>query len=233
MTIDCFAPLAMTVVARRTSGMDIIKKYFPNLSDSQLNQFQNLSSIYKEWNEKINVISRKDIDHLYERHVLHSLAIANAVSFADDTKVVDAGTGGGFPGIPLAIYFPNVHFHLVDSIGKKIKVVNEVVKAIGLTNVTGEQKRVEELKDKYDFSISRAVAPLSEMIRWINPLIRKADQTSPEATRSTLKNGMLFLKGGDLKEELQAVKNHLRILSISDYFEEEFFIEKKIIYIPS
>jgi 16S rRNA (guanine527-N7)-methyltransferase len=212
--------------------MDIIKKYFSNLSDSQLSQFQNLSSIYKEWNEKINVISRKDIDQLYERHVLHSLAIAKAITFADNSKIVDAGTGGGFPGIPLAIYFPNVHFHLVDSIGKKIKVVNEIVKAIGLSNVTAEQKRVEELKEKYDFSVSRAVAPLNEMIRWINPLIRKGEQ-SAAVLPSSLKNGMLFLKGGDLKEELQAVKNHLRIVSISDFFEEEFFIEKKIIYIPT
>lgn len=171
------------------SGVDLIRHYFPGLSKFQFDQFANLFPLYKEWNEKINVISRKDIDHLYERHLLHSLSIAKVISFADGTKVVDAGTGGGFPGIPLAIFFPAVKFHLVDSIGKKIKVVNEIAASLQLKNVTAEQGRVEVLRQKFDFAVSRAVAPLGEMCSWLEPLIAKGN-------KSSLPNGMLFFEGG-------------------------------------
>jgi len=203
--------------------MVLIQKYFPDLSPTQVQQFRMLDSVYREWNERINVISRKDIDHLYERHVLHSLSVAKVVQFADGTKVLDAGTGGGFPGIPLAIYFPQTHFHLVDSIGKKIKVVNEVVAHLGLKNVTAEQARVETLKEKYDFAISRAVAPVKEMAQWLKPLIQKGNNSS-------LPNGLIFLKGGDLKNEVAGIKG-IQIFSISDFFEEEFFKEKKVVYV--
>jgi len=203
--------------------MVLIQKYFPDLSPTQVQQFRMLDSVYREWNERINVISRKDIEHLYERHVLHSLSVAKVVQFADGTKVLDAGTGGGFPGIPLAIYFPQTHFHLVDSIGKKIKVVNEVVAHLGLKNVTAEQARVETLKEKYDFAISRAVAPVKEMAQWLKPLIQKGNNSS-------LPNGLIFLKGGDLKNEVAGIKG-IQIFSISDFFEEEFFKEKKVVYV--
>ena len=202
------------------SGVDLLKKYFPALSSTQTSQFQQLLPLYKEWNEKINVISRKDIDHLYERHVLHSLGIAKVISFPDGSTVIDAGTGGGFPGIPLAILFPEVKFHLVDSIGKKIKVVNEIAAALGLKNVTAEQGRVESIHRKFDFAVSRAVAPLSEMMQWLRPLIRKGE-----------KNGFLFLKGGDLKEEIKQSKEKVKVFELKDFFEEEFFGEKKILYV--
>jgi len=203
--------------------MVLIQKYFPDLSPTQVQQFRMLDSVYREWNERINVISRKYIYHLYERHVLHSLSVAKVVQFADGTKVLDAGTGGGFPGIPLAIYFPQTHFHLVDSIGKKIKFVNEVVAHLGLKNVTAEQARVETLKEKYDFAISRSVAPVKEMAQWLKPLIQKGNNSS-------LPNGLIFLKGGDLKNEVAGIKG-IQIFSISDFFEEEFFKEKKVVYV--
>lgn len=183
-----------------------------------------LDPLYREWNEKINVISRKDIDQLYERHVLHSLGIAKAITLPVGSNIIDVGTGGGFPGIPLAIFFPEVKFHLVDSIGKKIKVVNEITAALQLKNVTSEHGRVEGRGEKYDYSVSRAVAPLAEMVRWLKPLIAKgAEKVSA--------NGMIFLKGGDLKEEISEAGKNVRIFDLKDYFTEEFFLEKKVLYV--
>ena len=205
-------------------GVELLTHYFPALSQTQLQQFGMLLPLYNEWNEKINVISRKDIDRLYERHVLHSLGVAKVVSFANGTSVIDAGTGGGFPGIPLAILFPEVKFHLVDSIGKKIKVVDEVVSALHLKNVTTEHGRVEGRGQKFDFAVSRAVAPLDEMIHGLNPLISKGELSS-------LPNGMLFLKGGDLKEEISAAGKNVKIFELKDFFKQEFFVEKKVLYV--
>jgi 16S rRNA (guanine527-N7)-methyltransferase len=207
------------------SGVELISNYFPRLSPHQLKQFDDLFPLYKEWNEKINVISRKDIDQLYERHILHSLGIAKVVTFANDSRIIDAGTGGGFPGIPLAIFFPEVKFHLVDSIGKKIKVVNEIAESLQLKNVTAEHGRVEATNQRYDFAVSRAVAPLSEMVSWLRPLIRKGDNSS-------VHNGMIFLKGGDLTKEIAEVKNNVMEFELKNFFAEEFFAEKKVLYIP-
>jgi len=207
-------------------GLDLLKNYFPGLTSKQLDQFENLFPLYREWNEKINVISRRDIDHLAERHVLHSLGIAKVIEFADGAEVIDAGTGGGFPGIPLAIYFPRVKFHLVDSIGKKIKVVHEIAAALQLNNVTAEHRRVETVKNKFDFAVSRAVAPLSEMHRWLKPIIKKGEASS-------LPNGMLFLKGGDLTDEIKESRKQFHIFELKDFFNEEFFSEKKILYVKT
>lgn len=204
--------------------MEIILKYFPTLSQQQKEQFSLLAPLYTEWNSKINVISRKDIDQLYERHVLHSLGIAKVVSFKPGTSILDVGTGGGFPGIPLAILFPECQFHLVDSIGKKIKVVQEVSQALGLTNVVAEQNRAEKLQDTYDFVVSRAVTQLKEFYGWVRYKINKP-------YNNTLKNGILYLKGGDLTGELQEAKLKYRLFSLSDYFEEEFFETKKVVYV--
>jgi len=207
------------------NGIELLNKYFPALTQTQLSQFQQLLPLYKEWNEKINVISRKDIDQLYERHVLHSLGIAKVISFTDGASVIDAGTGGGFPGIPLAIFFPEVKFHLVDSIGKKIRVVNEISSALNLKNVTAEQERAENIKGKFDYAVSRAVAPLPEMMQWLRPLIRKGEKGS-------LSNGFLFLKGGELTDEITQSKEKVKVFGLKDFFEEEYFSEKKILYIP-
>ena len=204
------------------SGIDLISHYFPGLSQVQLHQLDQLLPLYKDWNEKINVISRKDIDHLYERHVLHSLGIAKVISFPDGAEVIDVGTGGGFPGIPLAILFPKVKFHLVDSIGKKIKVVNEIAVALGLKNVSAEQNRVETIHQKFDFAVSRAVAPLSEMMKWLRPLVRKGGA-----------NGFLFLKGGELTEEISQSKERVKLVDLKDFFSEEFFGEKKVLYVKA
>ncbi|MCY7410069.1 MAG: 16S rRNA (guanine(527)-N(7))-methyltransferase RsmG [Chitinophagales bacterium] len=201
----------------------LISKYFPQLTASQLQQFSSLQNLYVEWNEKINVISRKDIDHLYERHVLHSLAIAKFISFNSDSKVLDLGTGGGYPGIPLAILFPEVRFHLVDSIGKKIKVVKAIAEILQLKNVVAEQKRGEELRGKYDFIVSRAVAPMKIIYEWTNHLIEDdAINTKP--------NGWILLKGGDLKNEIVELGKEVKVISVSDFFEEEFFKEKMVVY---
>lgn len=205
-------------------GVEIILKYFPGLSQRQTEQIDMLLPLYKEWNEKINVISRKDIEHLYERHVLHSMGIAKVVSFAPGASVIDAGTGGGFPGIPLAILFPDTNFHLVDSIGKKIKVVNEIVSALQLKNVTAEHCRVEGREQKFDFAISRAVAQLSEMVNWLQPNIKKGEGSS-------LPNGMLFLKGGDLKDEISTAGKNVKIYELKDFFTEDYFAEKKVLYV--
>jgi 16S rRNA (guanine527-N7)-methyltransferase len=204
---------------------DIIFKYFPDLSEIQKFQFAQLYSLYKEWNEKINVISRKDIDNLYINHVLHSLGIAKVISFKPGAAILDVGTGGGFPGIPLAIMFPQSQFHLVDSIGKKITVVKNIAESLGLTNVTAEQARAEQLKGEYDFIVSRAVTRLKEFYSWIH---RKAKKKSTH----DLFNGILYLKGGDLDEELSELKKPYQLFSLSDYFKEEYFETKKIVYIP-
>ena len=201
---------------------EIILKYFPNLTDQQKSQFQQLETLYKDWNEKINVISRKDIDEFYERHVLHSLGIAKIMEFADGTKVLDIGTGGGFPGIPLAILFPNVEFTLVDSIGKKITVVNAVAESLGLKNVKAYHERAEKIKEKFHFVVSRAVTQMPVFLRWLKGKFEK-EQFNPKH------NGVLYLKGGDLGEELAGIK--CEIYNLKDQFKEEFFDTKKVVYL--
>ena len=204
--------------------MEIINKYFTNLTDNQRFQFEKLNELYQDWNLKINVVSRKDIDELYLRHVLHSLGIAKVIKFEPGSKVMDVGTGGGFPGIPLAILFPETQFHLVDSIGKKIKVVNEVVAGLGLENVITTHGRVEEVKDTYDFIVSRAVAQMETFVRWVKGRISK--QQNHE-----LRNGILYLKGGDLSEELKRYTS-ATIYDLTDYFQEDFFETKKVVHLP-
>lgn len=206
--------------------MDIVEKYFTGLSDKQVEQFRQLEGLYREWNEKINVISRKDIDALSVHHVLHSLAIAKVISFKVGTKVLDVGTGGGFPGIPLAIMFPEVDFFLVDSIGKKIKVVEAVVGALGLKNVTARQVRVETMKEKFDFIVSRAVTAFPAFVTLTRGRIR-------ESSFNDLANGILYLKGGDFEEEIKDFRNRVSIYNIPDFFEEEFFETKKLIYMKN
>ena len=203
---------------------DSVQHYFPNLSSEQINQFNLLYGIYKEWNAQINVISRKDEENFYLHHVLHSLAISKIIDFKPDTKILDIGTGGGFPGIPLAIIYPETEFTLVDSIGKKIKVVNEVSHALGLKNVTGIHERVEKIPGRFDFIVSRAVAPLSDLLFWTK------DKLSGE-NFNELQNGWICLKGGDLSDELTKVKKHIRTYDISEWFQEEFFETKKVIYV--
>lgn len=207
--------------------MDILKKYFPALSPEQYSRFARLDGLYREWNEKINVVSRKDIDNLYINHVLHSMAIAKVISFAPGTKVLDVGTGGGFPGIPLAILFPEVQFHLVDSIAKKILVVKEVAAALGLQNVLVEQQRVEQLSGSYDFVVSRGVTSLKELYGWNRKNFSKI-------SKNEMANGIICLKGGDmLIEEIGEVKNHVKTWLISDMFSEEFFLTKKVVYMKA
>lgn len=204
--------------------MDLILKYFPDLSEQQIEQFAALEALYKDWNSKINVVSRKDIDELYLRHVLHSLGIAKVIRFSDNSSILDVGTGGGFPGVPLAIMFPNCQFHLVDSINKKLKVINAVCEAVELTNVRTTHSRVESIDETYDFIVSRAVTAMPEFTKWVKGKTAKKQ-------RNTLKNGILYLKGGDLTEELKqytTVKAYL----LSDYFEEDFFETKKVIHLP-
>jgi len=204
--------------------LDIVNKYFKDLSPTQQQQFVALFDVYKEWNDKINVISRKDFDTLYERHVLHSLAIAKFLPFQPDSKILDIGTGGGFPGIPLAIMFPECQFHLVDSIGKKIKVVQEVSSALGLTNVIASHGRAEEVKDKFDFIVSRAVAELALLVRWSQGKIAKKQINA-------IPNGLICLKGGDLSEELKIVNQYKELYNLNDYFTEDFFETKKLVYV--
>ncbi len=204
---------------------EIILNYFPDLTQEQQKQFDALYELYKEWNEKINVISRKDIDNLYTNHILHSLGIAKVMPFKPGASVLDVGTGGGFPGIPLAILFPETNFHLVDSINKKITVVNEVAKGAGLKNVKGEWIRAEQIKGKYDFIVSRAVTRIREFYGWVNQKVK-------EDSIHDLDNGILYLKGGDLDEELGELKRPHSLYNLSDYFDEEFFETKKVVYVP-
>ena len=226
--------------------MEIINKYFPALSAVQQERFAALDALYHDWNSKINVISRKDIDNLYEHHVLHSLGIAEIINFRPGTRVLDLGTGGGFPGIPLAIFFPEVHFHLVDSIGKKIRVCNEVISALGLENVTTQHARAEEIKyqkspkklrkgeepapaegllaERFDFVVSRAVMPLADLVKISRPHISQRQQNA-------LPNGLIALKGGELEHEAAAVKSEKLITPLSDYFQEEYFLTKKVVYV--
>jgi len=205
--------------------MDLINKYFPNLTEAQRNHLIQLDELYRFWNAQINLISRKDIDNLYLHHILHSLSLAKIISFKKGSKILDVGTGGGFPGIPMAIMFPDVQFHLVDSIGKKIKVVNEVTKALGLTNVSAEQVRAEQLKDKYDFIVSRAVTTLPEFYSWVQ------GKTSKRKLHK-IDNGIFYLKGGDITAEIEPFKKKATVFSISDFYTEEYFETKKIIYLP-
>lgn len=208
--------------------MDIILKYFSDFTEEQLRQFQLLGPLYKEWNDKINVISRKDIDALYEKHVLHSLSIAAAFDFEPGTEIVDLGTGGGFPGVPLAIFFPEVRFHLVDSIGKKLKVVEAVAEAAGIKNITTQHSRIEDIKNrKFDYVVSRAVAPLKDLWRWSKPLLKN----KPQTPHSNNKPGLICLKGGDLAKEIQESNTRPRVMELTEIFPEPFFAEKYLLYI--
>lgn len=205
--------------------MYLIRKYFPNLTPTQLAQFEQLYNLYFDWNSKINVISRKDIENLYLHHVLHSLSIAQIISFKAGTTILDVGTGGGFPGVPLAILFPEVQFILIDSIGKKIKVGTEVSNAIGLKNIVLKHLRVQEEKAKFDFVVSRAVMPLDDLIKLVKKNIKKEG-------KNAIPNGLICLKGGELQHEILPYKNIADTYDINEFFKEEFFKTKKIVYVP-
>ena len=204
--------------------MDIITRYFPNITELQAGQFAQLEVLYNDWNSKINVISRKDIQNLYEHHVLHSLGIAKLINFQDGTSIMDLGTGGGFPGIPLAILFPNVSFHLVDSIGKKVRVAQEVAQAVGLKNVRFSHARAEEIKEQYDFVVTRAVMPMVD-------LIKVARKNISRQQHNALPNGIIALKGGELDGEIASMRNIATVWPLSDYFEEEYFETKKVVHV--
>jgi 16S rRNA (guanine527-N7)-methyltransferase len=204
---------------------DLLIKYFPDITPTQRQQFEQLPELYNHWNNQINVISRKDIDQLYERHVLHSLGIAKIISFLPGEKVLDVGTGGGFPGIPLAILFPETQFYLVDSIGKKIKVVQEVASALGLQNVKAAHLRAEQVDEKFDFVVSRAVTRLKEFYPWVKGKFNKQ-------SKNKLPNGILYLKGGDLEQEIAESGLFVQQFNLKDYFREEFFDTKQVIYVP-
>ena len=205
--------------------MDTIKKYFPNLTEKQIEQYTALYDLYYDWNNKINVISRKDIENLYLHHVLHSLAIAKVITFRPGTTIMDMGCGGGFPGIPLAIMFPETKFHLVDSIGKKVRVASEIASAIGLKNVTATHSRAQEIKEKYNFVVSRAVMQLPELVKICRKNIGKEQLNA-------LPNGIICLKGGNIQAEVQQYKNIIEIMPLENIFEEEFFKDKKVVYLP-
>jgi 16S rRNA (guanine527-N7)-methyltransferase len=207
------------------SDLALIEKYFPNLTVLQKEQFTQLKPLYEEWNAQINVISRKDVDSLYERHILHSLSIAKFISFKKGTKLMDLGCGGGFPGIPLAILFPEVSFSMIDSIGKKIKVVQEIYTAIGLQNVQAYHMRAEKVEDTFDFVITRAVAPMVDLVKWTRKKYSKIN-------KHEIDNGVIALKGGDLSSELATWGKRKTVVSLSEYFEEDFFETKQIIHIP-
>ncbi|WP_057939686.1 16S rRNA (guanine(527)-N(7))-methyltransferase RsmG [Algoriphagus resistens] len=207
------------------SGTQLIQSYFPDLTETQLEQFDRLQELYEDWNSKINVISRKDMEQFYTHHVLHSLGIVKVMPFEPGSKILDIGTGGGFPGIPLAIMFPETNFHLVDSIGKKITVVKDVVKQLKLTNVEAQQARAEELVRKYDFVISRAVTRMANFYPWVKNKIRKEDINE-------YPNGILYLKGGEVDEEMEELGKSYVVYHLEDYFKEEFFETKKVIYMP-
>ena len=205
-------------------GVELILKYFPDLSEVQIAQFEQLGGLYEEWNAQINVISRKDTDHFYERHVLHALAISKVMEFEDGSKILDIGSGGGFPGIPLAILYPKCDFLLVDSIGKKIKVVNEVAAAVGLTNVRATHDRAENVKEQFDFIVSRAVTAMPKFLGWTKGKFLKEN-------KNPLKNGILYLKGGDLKEEMSTVMKAVQYFDIAQHFEGELFETRKVVYV--
>ena len=204
--------------------MTIIQKYFTNLTGLQVEQFAQLEALYNDWNAKINVISRKDIQNLYEHHLLHSLGIAKVVNFRDETTVMDLGTGGGFPGIPLAILFPHVQFHVVDSVGKKVKVANEVATAIGLKNVKFSHARAEEIKEQYDFVVTRAVMPMVDLVKVARKNIKKEQHNA-------VPNGIIALKGGELNGEIASMKNIATVWELSDFFDEEYFKTKKVVHV--
>ncbi len=204
--------------------MDLIRKYFPNLTPQQDSQLAMLGGLYAEWNVKINTISRKDIQNLYERHILSSLSVAKVIRFKAGTRIIDVGTGGGFPGIPLAILFPEVDFMLIDSVGKKIKVVEAVAQSVGLTNVHAQQIRFDKVKDSFDFVISRAVTKIPELLMWSRGKI------SP-VNKNDLPNGILYLKGGDFEDELSGLRQHIQIYQLSKYFEEDFYETKKLVHL--
>jgi len=204
--------------------MNIIRKYFTDLTDQQLDQFAQLGALYKDWNSKINVISRKDIEQLYERHILHSLAIAKIIQFKPGTTILDVGTGGGFPGIPLAIFFPETSFMLVDSIAKKIKVVNEVASTLNLQNVNAEHIRVEEVRQKFDFVVSRAVTAFPLFVALVRSKVLAQ-------SKNALPNGILYLKGGDFEEEISPFREHIQVYDLQNYFQEEFFETKRLIHL--
>ena len=206
------------------SGIDLILKYFPDLTADQIQKFGGLDKIYFDWNEKINVISRKDTHNFYERHVLHSLAISKVITFKNGTKIMDIGTGGGFPGIPLAILFPECEFILVDSIGKKIKVVHEISGALGLSNVIGIHERAEKINDKFDFVVSRAVTTMPKFLSWTKGKFLKEN-------KNDIKNGILYLKGGDLTDEMAGITNVIQYFDLADFYSEAFFKLKKVVYI--
>ncbi|MBK9381867.1 MAG: 16S rRNA (guanine(527)-N(7))-methyltransferase RsmG [Chitinophagaceae bacterium] len=213
----------------KRNNMEIILKYFSDFTEIQLQQFRKLEGLYKEWNEKINVISRKDIDSLYEKHVLHSLSIAAAFEFEPGSEIIDIGTGGGFPGIPLAIFFPELKFHLADSIAKKLKVVEAVAGSIGLKNVTTQHTRAEEIKNrKFDYAVSRAVAPLKDLWTWSRPLLHN----KPRTENTSIKPGLICLKGGDLAKEIQESGTRPHMIEIKDLFPEDSFKEKYLLYVP-
>lgn len=214
----------MSIFVDNLEEMQLLQYYFPDLTETQVTQFQQLEDLYKDWNSKINVVSRKDIDGLYLKHVLHSLGIAKVISFNPKAKILDVGTGGGFPGIPLAILFPESQFQLVDSIGKKLKVVECVVEALGLKNVKTTHGRAEDVKGEFDFIVSRAVTAMPTFVGWVKNNIAKKQNHE-------LKNGILYLKGGDLSEELQVFRT-TTIYNLSDYFKEEFFETKKVVHLP-
>ena len=205
--------------------MDLILKYFPDLTEEQKRQFAALYDLYLDWNSKINVISRKDIENLYEHHVLHSLGIAKVIRFRPGTQIMDLGTGGGFPGIPLAILFPEVQFHLVDSIGKKVRVASEIANSIGLKNITFRHARAEEEKGKFDFVVSRAVMPLADLVKLVRKNIKKEQINA-------LPNGLICLKGGELAHEILPFRNQAISMDLKDHFKEEFFETKKVVYVP-
>ena len=215
-------------------GAGVLLKYFSDFTEKQLEQLKALEQLYKEWNEKINVISRKDISNLHEKHILHSLSIAAVFDFSSGTEIIDIGTGGGFPGVPLAIFFPEVKFHLVDSIAKKLKVIEAIKEAIDLPNVSTQHIRAEEIKGrKFDFAVSRAVAPLKDLWRWSKPLLRNAKfKIETEEGFTQLQSGLICLKGGDLAQEISESSLHPRMIEISNLFEEEYFKGKYLLYSP-
>ena len=216
-------------------SLNSITKYFSDFSPQQTRQFEALGELYKEWNQKINVISRKDIDSIYERHILHSLSIAAIFNFSPGLEVVDIGTGGGFPGVPLAIFFPEVKFHLVDSIGKKLKVIEAIREAADLKNITTQHARAEEIKNrKFDFAVSRAVAPLKDLMQWCRPILKKGSYQFDEGNEELVNyfSGLICLKGGNLSQEISESGFRPRMVSIKKIFDEEFFEEKFILYVP-